>query len=167
MCTSAVVFFQGCLTLLIFSFFLHVPSDTTHTSKAFFSIHARMLSSTLIRPFSPLRRAVNGTAYTVDVIYRFFGTTITTVALKESPQRCIFAPNLPTPVNCPFSRVQAHRDRPTTCPLWRRSGSAVECRTLDRENTVTNPLHIGAVDGDSLWRCYATTKQNHCTCALQ
>ena len=39
-----------------------------------------------------------------------------------------------------------------------RSGSAVECRTLDRENTVTNPLHISAVDGDSLWRCYATTK---------
>ena len=50
---------------------------------------------------------------------------------------------------------------------WRRSGSAVECRTLDRENTVTNPLHIGAVDGDSLWHCYATTKQNHCTCTLQ
>ena len=25
---------------------------------------------------------------------------------------------------------------------WRRSGSAVECRTLDREDTVTNPLHI-------------------------
>ena len=23
--------------------------------------------------------------------------------------------------------------------LWRRSGSAVECRTLDRDNTVTNP----------------------------
>ena len=51
--------------------------------------------------------------------------------------------------------------------LWRRSGSAVECRTLDRENTVTNPLHIGAVDGDTLWRCYATTKQNHFTCTLQ
>ena len=29
--------------------------------------------------------------------------------------------------------------------LWRRSGSAIECRTLDRENTVSNPLHIGAV----------------------
>ena len=25
---------------------------------------------------------------------------------------------------------------------WRRSGSAVECRNLDREDTVTNPLHI-------------------------
>ena len=51
--------------------------------------------------------------------------------------------------------------------LWRRSGSAVECRTLDRGNTVTNPLHIGAVDGDSLSRCYTMTKQNHCTCTLQ
>ena len=49
----------------------------------------------------------------------------------------------------------------------RHSGSEVECRTLDRENEVTNPLHIGAVDGDSLWRCYVTTKQNHCTCTLQ
>ena len=26
--------------------------------------------------------------------------------------------------------------------LLRRSGSAVECRTLDRESPVTNPLHI-------------------------
>ena len=29
--------------------------------------------------------------------------------------------------------------------LWRRSGSAVEYRTLDRENPVTNPLHIVVV----------------------
>ena len=42
-----------------------------------------------------------------------------------------------------------------TNPDWRRNGSAVECRTLDRKDPVTNPLHIGAVDGDSLWRCYA------------
>ena len=42
--------------------------------------------------------------------------------------------------------------------VWRHSGSAVECLTLDRENTVTNPLHIGGVDGDSLWHCYATFK---------
>ena len=49
-----------------------------------------------------------------------------------------------------------------------RCGGAVaqRCRTLDRENAVTNPLRIGAVDGDS-WRCNATTKQNHCTCTLQ
>ena len=26
--------------------------------------------------------------------------------------------------------------------MWRRRGSAVEDRTLDRENPVTNPLHI-------------------------
>ena len=44
--------------------------------------------------------------------------------------------------------------------LWRRSGLAVECQTLGRGNTVTNPLHIGTVDGDSLWRCYATTKKS-------
>ena len=63
--------------------------------------------------------------------------------------------------------MKNYNRRYTQLQLWRRSGSAVECRTLDRENTVTNPLHIGAVDGDSLWRCYATTKQNHCTCTLQ
>ena len=28
--------------------------------------------------------------------------------------------------------------------VWRRSGSAIECRTLDRENPVMNPLHIKA-----------------------
>ena len=33
----------------------------------------------------------------------------------------------------------------------------VECWTLDRGNIVTNPLHIGAIDGDSLWR-YDKTK---------
>ena len=66
-------------------------------------------------------------------------------------------------------------DNAFLCIVWRRSGSVVEFQTLVRENTVTNPLHIGAVDGDSLcrcvvvalWRCYATTKQNHRTCTLQ
>ena len=41
----------------------------------------------------------------------------------------------------------------------RRSGSAVECRTLDRENPVTNPLHMMAT------RCGGVTprqKQNPC-----
>ena len=34
-----------------------------------------------------------------------------------------------------FSHVQDH---------WGRCGSAVECRTLDRENTLMNPLHVMA-----------------------
>ena len=32
-----------------------------------------------------------------------------------------------------------------------------------REPGHESPTHIGAVDGDSLWQCYATTKQNPCT----
>ena len=42
-----------------------------------------------------------------------------------------------------------------------RSSSAVEFRTLDRENQVTNPLHIM----EPLWRCFAmtTTKSLYCT----
>ena len=37
-------------------------------------------------------------------------------SLVDSPQRSMFAPNLPTPVCNLFSRVQARRDRPTPCP---------------------------------------------------
>ena len=39
-------------------------------------------------------------------------------SLVDSPQRSMFAPNLPTPVRNLFSRVQARRDRPTPCPLF-------------------------------------------------
>ena len=39
-------------------------------------------------------------------------------SLVDSPQRSMFAPNLPTPVRGLFSRVQARRDRPTPCPLF-------------------------------------------------
>ena len=36
----------------------------------------------------------------------------------DSPQRSMFALNLPTPVRSLFSRVQARRDRTTHCPLF-------------------------------------------------
>ena len=39
-------------------------------------------------------------------------------SLVDSPQRSMFAPNLPPPVHNLFSRVQARRDRPTPCPLF-------------------------------------------------
>ena len=38
-------------------------------------------------------------------------------------------------------------------------------RMLDsrsREPGHESPTHVGAVEGDSLWRCYATAKQNPC-----
>ena len=43
--------------------------------------------------------------------------------------------------------------------LWRHSGLAVECRTHDRENPVSNPLHAMApLMATRLWRCYALTQ---------
>ena len=38
---------------------------------------------------------------------------------------------------------------------WRRSGTAVQCRTLDRENPVTNPLHMMAT------RCGGVTPRQY------
>ena len=90
--------------------------------------HQSHVQDTVLEPYSrlivqnnqaihPLRRAVDGTASTSDVFCRLFGTTITTVTI-DSPQRSMFAPNLPTPVRSLFSLVQARRDRPTPCPLF-------------------------------------------------
>ena len=50
--------------------------------------------------------------------------------------------------------------------MWRRSGSAVECQTLDRDNAVTNPLHtfaplMAVLRHDNMQSLY------HCTCTLQ
>ena len=39
-------------------------------------------------------------------------------SLVDNPQRSIFPPNILTPVNRLFSRVQARLDRPTPCPLF-------------------------------------------------
>ena len=39
-------------------------------------------------------------------------------SLVDSPQRSMFAPNLPTPVRSLFSLVQARRDRPPPSPLF-------------------------------------------------
>ena len=39
-------------------------------------------------------------------------------SLIDSPQRSMFAPNIPTPVRSLFSRVQPRRDTPKPCPLF-------------------------------------------------
>ena len=46
--------------------------------------------------------------------------------------------------NCTLFRCLSDISRNLTkfAFLWRRSGSAVECRNLDREDTVSNPPHI-------------------------
>ena len=44
------------------------------------------------------------------------------------------------------------------------SGRMPDSRAREHRHESSYSLHIGAVDGDSLWRCYAITTQNHCTC---
>ena len=44
------------------------------------------------------------------------------------------------------------------------SGRMPDSRAREHRHESSYGLHIGAVDGDSLWRCYAMTTQNHCTC---
>ena len=44
------------------------------------------------------------------------------------------------------------------------SGRMPDSRAREHHHESSYGLHIGAVDGDSLWRCYAMTTQNHCTC---
>ena len=47
--------------------------------------------------------------------------------------------------------------------LWRRGGSAVECRTLDREDTVSNPTHLAPLMATRCGGVTVATKHNHCT----
>ena len=44
------------------------------------------------------------------------------------------------------------------------SGRMPDSRAREHRHESSYGLHTGAVDGDSLWRCYAMTTQNHCTC---
>ena len=44
------------------------------------------------------------------------------------------------------------------------SGRMPDSRAREHRHESSYGLHIGAVDGDSLWRCYTITTQNHCTC---
>ena len=46
--------------------------------------------------------------------------------------------------------------------MWRRSGSAVECRTLDREDT-PNPTHLVPLMATRCGGVTVATKHNHCT----
>ena len=44
------------------------------------------------------------------------------------------------------------------------SGRMPDSRAREHRHESSYGLHIGAGDGDSLWRCYAMTTQNHSTC---
>ena len=43
------------------------------------------------------------------------------------------------------------------------SGRMPDSRAREHRHESSCGLHIGADVGDSLWRCYAMTTQNHCT----
>ena len=83
-----------------------------HTSRAQFSSHVLVLTSSSISPWIPSGGRWMGQSPLV-MWSAVCSAPQSQQALVESPQRSIFAPNLPTPVRSLFSRVQARRDRPT------------------------------------------------------
>ena len=102
-------------------FFSRVPSYTTHTSRALFSSQVRVLTSSSISPCIPSGGRLMGQRPPV-MWSAVCSAPQSQQSLVDSPQRSIFALNLPTPVRSLFSRVQARRDRPTPCPLFDRVG---------------------------------------------
>ena len=88
-----------------------------HTSRAQFSSHVLVLTSSSISPWIPSGGRWMGQSPLV-MWSAVCSAPQSQQSLVESPQRSIFAPNLPTPVRSLFSRVQARRDRPTPCPLF-------------------------------------------------
>ena len=88
-----------------------------HTSRAQFSSHVLVLTSSSISPWIPSGWRWMGQSPLV-IWSAVCSAPQSQQSLVESPQRSIFAPNLPTPVRILFSRVQARRDRPTPCPLF-------------------------------------------------
>ena len=85
-----------------------------HTSRAQFSSHVLVLTSS---PWIPSGGRWMGQSPLV-MWSAVCSAPQSQQSLVESPQRSIFAPNLPTPVRSLFSRVQARWDRPTPCPLF-------------------------------------------------
>ena len=103
--------------LFFFFFFSRVPTHTTHTSRALFSSHVRVLTFSLISPCIPSGGRWMGHRPLV-MWSPVCSAPQSQQSLVDSPRRSIFAPNLPTPVRSLFSRVQARRDRPTPCSLF-------------------------------------------------
>ena len=66
-------------------FFPCMCHHTPLISKALFSSHERVFFVQINLPIYSLRYTVDGTASTGDVICRLFGTTITTLAIVQSP----------------------------------------------------------------------------------
>ena len=60
------------------------------------------------------------------------------------------------------TKEKKHAENPVDAE-W-LSGRMPDSRAREHRHESSYGLHIGAVDGDSLWRCYAMTTQTHCTC---
>ena len=113
------------------TFFLRVPSCTTHMSRALFSSHARVSSSRTMRPLIPLGGWYMG-KHPLAMWSAVCSAPQSQLSFMDNPQRSMFATNLPTPVRSLFSRVQARRDRPTPCPLF--DGVGMNLRSLVLED---------------------------------
>ena len=100
-----------------FFFFSRVPSHISHTARAQFSSHVRVISSSSMSPWIPSggRQMEQRPLVMCSAVW---SAPQSQHSLVDSPQRSMFAPNLPTPVRSLFSRVQTRRDRPTPCPLF-------------------------------------------------
>ena len=99
-----------------FFFFSRVPSHISHTARAQFSSHVRVISSSSMSPCIPSGGQMEQRP--LVMCSAVWSAPQSQQSLVDSPQRSMFAPNLPTPVRSLFSRVQTRRDRPTPCPLF-------------------------------------------------
>ena len=109
-----------------FFIFSRVPSHISHTARAQFSSHVRVISSSSMSPWIPSggRQMEQRPLVMCSAVW---SAPQSQQSLVDSPHRSMFAPNLPTPVRSLFSRVQTRRDRPTPCPLFDGVGHVYTC----------------------------------------
>ena len=84
--------------------------------------------------------------------------------IDGGPDECIpcYNKNIPLCVSVSFTVAVCLRCNKVDAE-W-LSGRMPDSRAREHRHESSYGLHIGAVDGDSLWRRYAMTTQNHCTC---
>ena len=146
-------------------FFSRVPPHISHTSRAQFSSHARVITSSSMSPCIPSGGRYMGQCPLVTWS-AVCSAPQSQQSLVDSPQRSMFAPNLPTPVRSLFSRVQARRDRPTPCPLFDGVGMNV-CSLVgwmcseQRDSYVVNSWTEQVNWGHELYVTVRTTEAMH------
>ena len=104
-----------CINFMFF-FFSRVPTHHSYVQSTVFE-SCRILKSSSISPCIPSGGRWMGQRPLV-MWSAVCSAPQSQQSPVDSPQRSIFAPNLPTPVRSLFSQVQARRDKPTPCPLF-------------------------------------------------